>query len=400
MKPDLSLWQFCLRQRQWNGSTRAICSRVINFICKENYQNMWINEKSRDEIELKYKLNPHILYRWSVASSYVDYVAQKLLVNKGDLTGFIERKNFDLNRTYNPDRRSRYMWFFETVRAGSFIDETLDGETVPEAVNSIVERNTSVDHKGRVYVRSDTGVRVFVDFRDNLIVDKDDPSVNGHGDKSRYRKGLVHGLSYLGSENSEDAITWNVFRTLMKSPVSKWFSHIFPMINNMTVQEYENTDFFFWKEFPPPSARSVKEGKTQVDFSIETPEKLMFVEVKYKSDISPATRYDAERDQIIRNIDTGTWAACEKGKDFYFILLISRDCNLSADKFNLYKKKPERMEEKIGFYRDDIKDYSSVAGHMHLLYWEDLYRILQNKGFAEKTGLDLKELLDFLKDKF
>ncbi len=398
MMPDLSLWQFCLRQRIWNGATRTICSRVITFICKENYENMWINSKSRDEIESKYKINPHIFYRWSVASSYVDYIAQKLLVNKDDLTGFLERKNFDINHTYNPDRASRYKWFFDTVKTGTFSDEKSKDKKIPGIFNSIVSRNTSVDHNGRIYVRSDTGVRVFADFRDNLIVDKDDPSVNTHGNRFRYRRGIVRGLSYMGSENSEDAITWNVFRTLIKSPVSEWFSHIFPV--NMTGEEYENTEFSFWKEFIPPPSRPVKEGKTQVDFTVETPDKLIFLEVKYKSDISPGTRYDAERDQIIRNVDTGTWAACEKGKNFYFILLISRDCNLSADKFNLYKKKPERMEEKIGFYRDDIKDYSSVAGHMHLLYWEDLYRILQNKGFAEKTGLDLKELLDFLKDKF
>ncbi|MEQ8192653.1 MAG: hypothetical protein ABRQ39_32105, partial [Candidatus Eremiobacterota bacterium] len=259
-------------------------------------------------------------------------------------------------------------------------------------------RNTSVDHKGRVYVRSDTGVRVFVDFRDNLIVDKDDSSVNTQGNRFRYRKGLVHGLSYMGSENSEDAITWNVFKTLMKSPVCKWFSYIFPV--HMTGEEYENTEFSFWKEFLPPPSRPVKEGKTHVDFSIETPDKLIFVEVKYKSDISPATRYDSERDQIIRNIDVGTWTAGHNGKDFYFFLLLSGECVLSVDRFNLYKKKPERMEEKIGFYRDDIKDYSSVAAHINLLYWENIYRVLQDKAFAEKSGLCLVELLDFLKDKF
>ena len=403
MKPDLSLWQFCLRQRLWNGSTRSICSRILNFVCKENYQNIWIDEKSRDEIKLKQKINDHILYRWSVTSSYVDYVAQKLLVNKDDLTCFLERKCFNLEHTYSPDRKSRFAWFFETVRSVSSIEKKLEcaGEVLQKegAINSIVQRNTSVDDKGRVYVRSDTGVRVFVDFRDNLIVDKDDLSVNSQGDKSRYRKGLVQGLSYLGSENSEDAVTWNVFRTLQKAPVYKWFSHIFPMFK-MSKEEYESTEFYFWREFPPPSSRPVREGNTHVDFTIETPEKLIFVEVKYKSDISPSTTYDPERDQIIRNIDVGTWAAGEAGKEFYFILLLSETCILSEDKLNLYKKKPERMEEKIGIYREDINDYSIVAESMYLLYWEEIYRILRDKNFVKETGLDLRGLLDFLKDKF
>jgi len=80
------------------------------------------------------------------------------------------------------------------------------------------------DEMGRKFIYSDTGVKVFVDFKDNLIVDPDDPIIANQARNWRYSKGIVKELSYLGSENSEDAMTWNVFKTLEKSNPESWFS--------------------------------------------------------------------------------------------------------------------------------------------------------------------------------
>jgi hypothetical protein len=80
-----------------------------------------------------------------------------------------------------------------------------------------MEEGIEKDEMGRKFIYSDTGVKVFVDFKDNLIVDLDDPIIASQTRNWRYSKGIVKGLSYLGSENSEDAMTWNVFKTLEKS---------------------------------------------------------------------------------------------------------------------------------------------------------------------------------------
>ena len=68
------------------------------------------------------------------------------------------------------------------------------------------------DEMGREYIYSDTGVKVFVYFKDNLIVDPDDLVIASQARSWRYDSGVVKGLSYLGSENSEDAMMWNVSR--------------------------------------------------------------------------------------------------------------------------------------------------------------------------------------------
>lgn len=66
------------------------------------------------------------------------------------------------------------------------------------------------------YVTSKTGVKVFKDYRDHVTVDKDNPLLKTKAILPReiYNRGNIKGLSRLGSENSEDIKTWNMFRSL------------------------------------------------------------------------------------------------------------------------------------------------------------------------------------------
>ena len=161
------------------------------------------------------------------------------------------------------------------------------------------------DEKERKFIISDIGVKVFVDFKDNLIVDPVDPIIAGQARKWRYSSGIVKSLSYLGSENSEDAMTWNVFKTLEKLNPEKWFSEIFPHITLEKDEQFIDPMLRFWDKYFPPMLRPFPEGETHVDLTIETSKKLIFIEAKYKADISKNTKHDPNRDQIIRNIDVG-----------------------------------------------------------------------------------------------
>src|SRR5205823_7070799 len=60
---------------------------------------------------------------------------------------------------------------------------------------------------------SSSGVRIADDFRDNLIIDRYDPVFVG----MRASK-----IKHLRSENSEDAVTWNVFRSLRQIDPASW----------------------------------------------------------------------------------------------------------------------------------------------------------------------------------
>ena len=255
------------------------------------------------------------------------------------------------------------------------------------------------DEVGRKFIYSDTGVKVFVDFKDNLIVDPDDSIIASQAINWRYSRGIVKGLSCLGSENSEDAMTWNVFKTLEKSNPEKWFSQIFPQIILDKDERFIDPMLRFWDKYFPPMTRPFPEGETHVDLSIETSNKLIFVEVKYKADISKKTKHDPNRDQIIRNIDVGTWAAKKRAKEFHFILLTLKTNTYSIDKLHHYKSNPSNIIDKIGGYRKDIKDYAALCENIHVIYWDQILTFLQNIQLANKAELNCTNLIDYLNDK-
>jgi len=62
--------------------------------------------------------------------------------------------------------------------------------------------------------------KVALDFRSRIIVDPDSPILAFKANRDRYTRGThpgYEGLPYLGSQDSEDAVTWNVFRSLQKA---------------------------------------------------------------------------------------------------------------------------------------------------------------------------------------
>ena len=262
-----------------------------------------------------------------------------------------------------------------------------------------MEQGVKEDEMGRKFIYSDTGVKVFVNFKDNLIVDPDDPIIASQARNWRYRRGIVNGLSYLGSENSEDAMTWNVFKTLEKSNPESWFPEIFPQIILDKDEQFIAPMLRFWEKYFPPLLRSFPEGETHVDLSIETSNKLIFIETKYKADISKNTTHDPNRDQIIRNIDVGSWAAKKRAKAFYFVLLTLKTNTYSIDKLHYYKSNPSNIIEKIGSYRRDIKDYVALCENIHVICWDQILNSLQNIQLADKTELNFTNLIAYLNDK-
>ncbi len=79
------------------------------------------------------------------------------------------------------------------------------------------------------YVVSESGVKVFSEYQDNITIDKDNPILKKKAEypRERYTRGKVKDLSRLGSENSEDARSWNLFRTLqLQSDMQKYYGLI------------------------------------------------------------------------------------------------------------------------------------------------------------------------------
>jgi hypothetical protein len=165
---------------------------------------------------------------------------------------------------------------------------------------------------------SPSGVRIARDFRDNLIIDRYDPV---------FADMRASKVKHLRSVNSEDAVTWNVFRSLRQIAPSLWIPSLWRLaFPDQTAPADTAAIVRLWVSLPPPVGLLTDgdEGASEVDIVIEAPTWVWCIEAKYRSDISLGTTTRPHRDQLLRNIDVGSYYAGVRR--FYFSLLtVSRD---------------------------------------------------------------------------
>ncbi|MDN4493530.1 hypothetical protein [Ureibacillus aquaedulcis] len=154
-------------------------------------------------------------------------------------------------------------------------------------------------------------------FRDSLIIDKFDPQLETWHNRR---------MEKLQSETREDAMVWNVFRTLNQIERKLWVEQLFYKAFNKELKHSpEQIQIKLWKKIHPPKSLPLNEGKSDIDIIIESDTFVWFIEAKYRTDIALGTHSDPTRDEIIRYIDVGTNYA--RKRDFYFSLLL-------LDRFN------------------------------------------------------------------
>jgi hypothetical protein len=150
---------------------------------------------------------------------------------------------------------------------------------------------------------SPSGVKIAAEFRDNLIIDRYDPIF------ADMRSGK---LKHLRSANTEDAVTWNVFRSLRQiapeARLPSLWQRAFP---STACPPDHRTMIRLWHSVAPPLGLLVggDEGISEIDVVIEASTWVWFIEAKYTSDISLGTTTRPERDQVLRNIDVGSYCA-------------------------------------------------------------------------------------------
>lgn len=248
------------------------------------------------------------------------------------------------------------------------------------------------DHKK--YLCSKTGVKVYrkPDYHPSLK----DTNLS-HPDivrKARELFGKRHGrvawLPKICSENSEDAQTWSHFSHLLSvSPKTKrdWLKTFLEEALERSPKEdlarmLLNPELLFWrgkKEDPlyiPPPNLGFEEGNTEVDLTILGKKAIVFVEAKYRSEIGMRTTHHPNRDQIIRNIDVGTYYAWDKGLNFYFILLTSSDCEKSIRQLRYYRNNPQKIVERL-LHRPDIpRKLEQIVENLGLITWDQLKKTI------------------------
>lgn len=192
-----------------------------------------------------------------------------------------------------------------------------------------------------------------------------------------------HKLRNACNSNSEDALTWSCFDALRHQPHEK----IVQALNEIMEDAFEGkADFLFENERninihigKNYSASTIAEN-TELDASIETDDRLIFIEAKLYSKISLSDN-QKPHDQIVRKLRIGLDIAKNENKKFYFIFLDIAPINytlnfgekaVNAVYFKQYKEDSNALAGKL--IENSYKSLEDVSQNMGWLTWASLFK--------------------------
>ena len=114
-------------------------------------------------------------------------------------------------------------------------------------------------------VTSRGGVKVWEDYRNNIIVDKKNTILRWKAEKDKYASSLfppevqerfLHGIARIGSLHSEDALTWNVFRSLYQA-------NKLHLITDFLSPNMEASTLYFW------GGHSLEKSSAEIDSTVQ-----------------------------------------------------------------------------------------------------------------------------------
>ncbi len=291
-------------------------------------------------------------------------------------------------------------------------------------------------------------------LRGQLVLDWDDPIFSGPlfvGESGAARKKLTD----LVSKNSEDAVTWSVFRTLSRLNAADWLPHIIAKASFIPIAEPVEVQVELWKKAapsrgrllwllehldelsyqdvrqtekgqrrlarvshelgrwraaiesgPPERGEGIFEGVTELDACLSTQDAVIVVEAKYKSDLSQRTAWDPQRDQIARCLDAALDLAGEARKPYFL---------LATDDYSHANLETPAMayETLLPRYRDDAafraarlphrsaEELARLDGRIGWLSWADLVDTVldHSSAFSPEQKRMLRDLVDYLRSR-
>ncbi|MGV8027403.1 MAG: hypothetical protein AB2L18_12685 [Anaerolineaceae bacterium] len=215
---------------------------------------------------------------------------------------------------------------------------------------------------------SASGVKITEDFRSNLIIDRYDP-IFAH---MRAKK-----LKLMRSENSEDVVTWNIFRSLRQIDPNIWIPKLQDEadISSLTLP-VERVTVELWQKVSPPPALLLTgdEGDSEIDIVLEAPFWVWFIEAKFKSDISERTTTRTDRDQVIRNIDVGSYYAGNRSFLFSLLILDEKTSPKGVNAIQQYQNNKE-IQSRLSQHRPDKLSNVKYVG---TLTWAAMGRVIEH----------------------
>lgn len=203
-----------------------------------------------------------------------------------------------------------------------------------------------------------------------------------------------HKLKHATNSNSEDALTWSCFdrlRNLPKEKITIALNEIFedafgdfkeqnkPVPIPFSFADEQNIEIHIGKNY---GAVLVNES-TEVDVSIETDDKLIFIEAKLYSKISVADKRHIH-DQIARKLRVGLDTANASNREFYFIFLDIAPCleilkygdkkQISARRFLYYRNHSENLIKPLSGI--PYQNIERISQNMGWLTWASLFKTI------------------------
>jgi hypothetical protein len=235
---------------------------------------------------------------------------------------------------------------------------------------------------------SRSGVRVAAEFRDNLIIDRHDPVfASMRASKRRHLRGA----------GSEDAVAWNVFRSLRQIAPAVWLNDLFTAaFPRHTLSHTEHATVELWKTVEPPPALVIEadEGEMEIDVVIGTPSAVWCIEAKR-----------ATREQVLRSIDVASYHAGTR-HCFFSLLVIdaarAKEAVAAVDGWKdlakprelLASHRPDKLANLAGISRlttadlgEVLSDAATDAGREdERQYAERALQWLRGRGLAKGGG--------------
>jgi len=210
-------------------------------------------------------------------------------------------------------------------------------------------------------------------------------SILVHSDGTEEKHKLSHGFN----SNSEDALTWSCFDVLRHQPheiiiqaLDEIMEDAFEGKSSFSFENEKNIQIHIGKNY---YASTVNEN-TELDVSIETDDKLVFIEAKLYSKISLPDK-DKPYDQLIKKLRVGLDVAKHENKSFYFIFLDIAPINytlkfgeksVNAEYFKQYKENSNALGDQL--IEDSYKNLEEVSQNMGWLTWASLFKTVLRAG--------------------